>query len=251
MAERARKWERHVRLEAGVTALAERFIDTHGSKVLAGPFTGLRYGPAWIKDVDAPIAKLIGTYEEELHPFVNEAIERAPPVFVDIGCAEGYYAVGFAKASPATTVFAFDLARSARDACRALAAANDVTKRLHIDGKATSRSFDDLPLNSAFVLSDCEGAEIKIFTPNVVRHLRFAFVIIELHEWIEPQAADVLGERFSNTHTCEVIDAQSRDPANYPWLDAFTPEERALALSEWRASRESKWAIFRPAVAKQ
>jgi len=38
--------------------------------------------------------------------------DRRPTVFLDVGCAEGYYAVGFALSAPETEVFAYDIARS-------------------------------------------------------------------------------------------------------------------------------------------
>lgn len=60
---------------------------------------------------------ILGSYEEELHEVVEEIIARSPAVVVDIGAAEGYYAIGFARRLPKTTVFAIDLDSRARQVC--------------------------------------------------------------------------------------------------------------------------------------
>jgi hypothetical protein len=245
MAERARDWERQLRQRAGVTALAERFIAEHGSTVRDGPFAGLVYPVNSISSVDAPIAKLLGAYERELHPALDEAIRAKPRGFVDIGCADGYYAAGFANASTPTTVFAFDVSRSARELCRELAELNGVGDRVLIAGRATARALQSVPLQDSVVLSDCEGAEKEIFTRSFIRRLGSVVAIIELHEAIKPGIESLLRHRFCDSHTCEMVTTRPRRPAEYPALQNLTPADRELALTEWREP-SSRWAIFRP-----
>src|SRR6516164_6432959 len=60
--------------------------------VLSGPFAGLRYldEPIW-----GPIEpKWLGTYEQELLPVIQQIIQTPYSTIIDIGSAEGYYAVG-------------------------------------------------------------------------------------------------------------------------------------------------------------
>jgi hypothetical protein len=40
--------------------------------------------------------KFLGTYERELYSVIERAIELAPRYVLNIGCAEGFYAVGLA-----------------------------------------------------------------------------------------------------------------------------------------------------------
>jgi hypothetical protein len=97
MAERARDYERALRESEGLTELARRFVDNQGTTVLHGPFAGLMYPrDLLLAQADAPIAKLLGTYEQELHPVFEEVIAKQPRTIIDIGAAEGYYAVGLA-----------------------------------------------------------------------------------------------------------------------------------------------------------
>ena len=64
------------------------------------------------------------SYECQLHDVVAGWIAAEYPQPIDVGSAEGYYAVGFALAMPRTTVDAFDIDPAARAECTALAQLN-------------------------------------------------------------------------------------------------------------------------------
>src|SRR5215831_3414954 len=68
--------------------------------ITAGPFKGARLPVSW-RDRGS---KLLGFYEQELHPFIEAVIEWKPDVVVNVGCAEGYYAIGRRSESPARRV---------------------------------------------------------------------------------------------------------------------------------------------------
>jgi hypothetical protein len=57
--------------------------------------------------VDAS-AKFLGTYEQELHGVIEKAMESHPKFVLNIGCAEGFYAVGLAIRLNDAQVFAAD-----------------------------------------------------------------------------------------------------------------------------------------------
>jgi hypothetical protein len=87
-------------------------VAQYGLKVIAGPFAGMLYG----NDVNcgAYVAKLVGSYEQELHQVVHEIIGRDYRTIVDVGCAEGYYAVGLALKTKSAEIHAFDTDDDAR-----------------------------------------------------------------------------------------------------------------------------------------
>jgi predicted RNA methylase len=242
MAERAREYERSLRVREGVVALSERFVDIHGSTVLHGPCAGLSYPRRLLDQVDAPIAKLLGVYEQELHPVLSEIVTEPPRTIVDLGAAEGYYAVGLARACKAP-VIAFELARSARLACRELAAENSV--KLQLGGKATASRVRKLPLDGAFVLCDVEGAEATVLDQPTADAMRHATVIIELHEHKVPGITNIMRERFT-AHDCTIVHEHPRD-LDRPELEVFTLSQRDLAVSEsrWRG-HDTTWAVFCP-----
>src|SRR5258708_39673128 len=76
-------------------------------KVLSGPFLGMPYLNEIIWGPITP--KWIGSYEAELHSVVEQLIAGEYREIVNVGCAEGYYAVGLASRIPKVKVLAFDL----------------------------------------------------------------------------------------------------------------------------------------------
>lgn len=50
------------------------------------------------------VPNLVGSYESELHLQIEQLILERPQVVIDVGCAEGYYAVGLAQRLPDATI---------------------------------------------------------------------------------------------------------------------------------------------------
>jgi hypothetical protein len=73
---------------------ADTLIEPYGGLVLSGPFAGMKY----IRSTDgsAPARKLLGGYQAELHSAIAQTLDRERRVVVEIGCAEGDYAAGYA-----------------------------------------------------------------------------------------------------------------------------------------------------------
>ena len=184
MAGRARRYEAGVRARAGLT-------------VSGGPFAGLRF-PTDLRGVGAPRLKLEGSYEEQLHPFVEEMMLRR--VFIDSGSADGYYAVGAAWRG--RDVHAFELARSGRKLTRDVARLNGVS--IHQHRKASGPALRSLPLDDTAVLCDIEGAEGDVFDRETCRALSSCMVVIETHDAQRPGVTEELIERFERPH--ELID---------------------------------------------
>ena len=94
-----------------------------------------------------------------------ERIVAAPyERIVDIGCAEGYYAVGLALRMPGTRIFAFDINEKAQAACRNLATLNGVSDRVTVGGLFSGADFADY--GGSCVICDIEGAERDAARPG-------------------------------------------------------------------------------------
>ncbi|MCS7063959.1 MAG: hypothetical protein NZM04_07975, partial [Methylacidiphilales bacterium] len=66
-----------------------------GNRVRHGPFAGMVYeNDTFCCSAIAP--KLLGSYEREIQPWIESLLLDRWEGVVDVGCAEGYYAVGFA-----------------------------------------------------------------------------------------------------------------------------------------------------------
>ena len=220
------------------------FAERHGTRVLHGPFAGLRYPDDAPGRVQHLTAKLLGTYEQELAAVVAEEVDARPPLFVDIGAADGYYAVGFALASPGTPVHAFEIDPVAKRQLRELVRANGVEERLTLHGPANTRRLGELDLEDAFVLCDIEGTEVDVLDPAAVPSLAGAHVLVEVHPVdgggdTEP----AMRARFASTHEIEAIEPRARDFSAHRELDGAP--HRETALDEYRFGRTS-WLVMRP-----
>ena len=89
------------------TLITNTLIARQGNVVQAGPFAGLRFTGQTSEGCTAP--RLLGCYEHELHPHIERLIGQTFDALLNIGCADGYYAVGLAMRMPGVPVFAHDL----------------------------------------------------------------------------------------------------------------------------------------------
>jgi hypothetical protein len=239
-AERARRYEADFRSRAGVVRVARKLQAEYGNTVRGGPFAGLILLDDWPLR-SAPALLLFGSYERQLHSALEEALAEPHAGIVDIGCADGYYAVGFALRAPSSTVYAYDLARSAREATRQLAASNGVADRVTVRGR-----FRRLPrADIGFVFCDIEGGEKSLLSDELARQLALARIIVELHEDAAPGVLDLLRRRFRGSHDFVHVGQQPIDPASVPELRGLSQEEQRLAVSEFRSPND-RWAILRP-----
>jgi hypothetical protein len=246
MADRARRYERAVRLGAGTPALARRLADPgRSTRVVAGPLAGLRLLNDAYADIDAMPAKILGTYELELADVVSRVIARGTRLFVDIGCADGYYAVGLAVAQPTMLVEAYDIAPSARRLCRRTAVLNGCEQRVVVRGRFSAARLEALDMEDALLLCDIEGAERRLFDRTLVRLLARTDVLIEVHESVVPGAREHLVALFSATHAAARIPRLARLSPQLPSLAGFSDDERRLAVSELRTG-DVDWLYLTP-----
>jgi hypothetical protein len=216
--------------------LTESVFAATGGVVQAGPFRGMqiRPEPAW-GDGDFA-AKLLGFYEEELHPEIARAIARRYPTVAVIGSAEGFYAVGLALRSAGSRIVAFD---SSYDACwsgRANAEANGVAGRIDFRGACTTRELNTVLAQAgrAYVLMDCEGAERELLNPEAVPSPAGCDFLVECHDFAHAGITDELRRRFAKTHEVVCVREGPRDPNASPILRSLPSTDRWLAISENR-----------------
>jgi hypothetical protein len=217
-------------------------VRQYGQVVLGGPFKGMRYGD----DVacSAYVAKLVGSYEEELHGAIKRIIERRYTTVVDIGCAEGYYAVGLAMRLPNARVVAFDTDVDARRFCADLARMNNVHERIEVRGECDHIELSQVSSENTIVVCDCEGFEEQLLVPAQVPGLAETDVLVELHEFLSRGLTERVISRFKATHEVTLIDTQERDIRSYPILQVVEIDDRPWAVREGRPA-SMQWAFLK------
>lgn len=214
--------------------LANTLAARQGTRIAHGPFAGMDYAVEAAEGCRAP--RLLGAYEPSLHPIIETVIARGYPQVIDIGCAEGYYAVGLARRMPHSTVHARDTDPRARALCDTLARANGVASRLVIAAELTHADFALCADAPTFVLCDIEGGEGALLDPGKAPALALADILVEVHEGMLPGRLETLTDRFAPTHRVTRIDRAFREDLLPPWAEDISDLDRLLLLWEWRAA---------------
>lgn len=212
-----------------------------------GPFAGMHYGTAGGWDL---ASKLIGSYEAELHQELERLIASGYDRVINVGCAEGYYAVGLGLRLPEAEIWAFDIDDRSQALCRRLAAENGVGHRVHVDGLCTPRHLGSLIVGRTLLVVDIEGAELSLLDPVATPELTEADLIVEFHDFIDPSISATLTRRFAATHTCKLVNSVPRDPGHYdelrslPWRDQVDAvDERRPGVMQWSILQSTKTTI--------
>jgi hypothetical protein len=199
----------------------------------------------------AYLPKLLGIYERETAGCIESICRQAPDVIVDVGAAEGYFAVGLARRNPQAEVIAFEMDAAGRESLRRTAHSNGVLDRIRIRGRCEPGELASV-LDGAgrpAVICDVEGYELSLLDPATVPALVRASILAEVHEFVVPGIGAQLLARFAGTHRVEQIWAAPRTREDFPWRTAATallPRSYLdWAVSEWRPPGMS-WLWMEP-----
>ena len=137
--------------------------------VQRGPFLGLKLNSStWWGRSDLG-SQCLGLYEKE----ILELISNLNPVhtFLDIGAADGYYAVGMLHSQKAQNSVCFELSELGQTAIKDNWKINEEPGVLSVFGEATRDSLDGvvqtLPADT-LVLIDIEGSEFSLLSSDVL-----------------------------------------------------------------------------------
>lgn len=193
-------------------------------------------------------SRLIGSYERELAPLIDEIIHTvSPDPIINVGCADGFYAVGLARCMPESFVYAFDVDEGAQAICSEAAKLNKVSERLKVGGVLTVQALGELVQRGKrpFVIMDCEGCERELLLSPDAIDLTKCILLVECHDFIDRTITTRLMKKFRETHSIERISQGSRDPSDYPALRGWPEVEKWLILSENRPEL-MHWLIMKP-----
>ena len=222
---------------------AERYATIYGQlaealTVRSGPFKGMKY-PGAEAAGSALIPKLLGSYESELHPMLERLITKGYDDVIDVGCAEGYYAIGMAMRLPKARIHAYDTSATARALCMAMAKLNGVTDRVSVQTTCTAETLISFPKpGRTLVIVDCEAYEKVLFTPAVRDALKACDVLIEMHDFLDVTISTALEALLAETHdltnVLSIDDIQKAKHYQYPELENLPVQARFQLLAEGR-----------------
>jgi hypothetical protein len=170
---------------------ASRKIDQMFDSTIAyGPLKGFRFaGDSWWSATDRA-SMILGLYEKEVLDWMT-GVAKDHDILVDIGAADGYYAVGAVSSGLFSRSYCFEASKSGQEVIATTAELNSVADRVTIFGKATSESFDAIPEEArprCAILCDIEGAEFEILDEVFLKAFARSPWLIEIHDRISDDA---------------------------------------------------------------
>ncbi|WP_036477634.1 hypothetical protein [Myxosarcina sp. GI1] len=210
------------------------------NKVIAGPFKGMTYVKHAVGSAFSP--KLLGIYERELNHVIEEIIEADFDYIIDIGAAEGYYAIGLALRINNCKVYAFEMENKGRVLLAEMANLNKVEDRIFINGKCETSNLSNLmsilPAQAkTVVICDVEGYETELLQIERIPQLIYSYILIELHELMQPGTTKMLESRFQKTHEIEKFNFKDdHSIKDLPYRNFVTERFPKRYLVKWTVS---------------
>lgn len=194
-------------------------------------------------------SKIFGEYEKHIVCKLDE-LKGHSNNFIDIGAADGFFAVGSRKNGLFECCYCYEITRSGQETIKKLACLNGVDSGIIIYGEAKKNSLRSLVNNigSSVILCDIEGGEFELFDYETLYSLRKCFIIIELHDNVFPEYSGKREKLISNASdffTIGYIDRINPNIYNNDQLYAWSDIERLIAFDECRPSNMS-WLFLSP-----
>jgi hypothetical protein len=194
--------------------------------------------------------KLVGSYEREIHAVFEEIGTGEYDRVIDVGAAEGYYAVGMAMRLPRVPVTAFETEPRGQQLIREMARLNGVDDRIKVLGTATPELIEQ-SLRGAerpLLIMDVEGAESLLLDPASVASLSRCHILVETHDSKVPGITALLRRRFAGTHSIAEFTNQRRRSDDCPEVvrrKLASDDEAFLAVWENRGLIQA-WLWMNP-----
>jgi Methylase of polypeptide chain release factors len=236
----------------GYDRLVPQLAAAAGHVVASGPYRGMKYFSAdGVPAIDTtPMTKFLGSFEEEIHPWIESLIDRRFERIVHLGAGVGFHAVGLARRCTWASSIVFDTLIAARHACRALALQNGVRDRVQLRGYCGPDGLLEVELAGSLVFSDCGGAELGLLDPRLYPALRLSTILVETHDAFDPRITKTLRSRFAGTHQIDVAEGRQRDVEYYPLLNNLSLEMARKAVDETRRvtddGKTQTWLLLAP-----
>jgi hypothetical protein len=189
------------------------------------------------------LPKFLGCYEAALHSYIERFCVQPYTVVLNIGCAEGYYSVGFARTMPNAQILAFDTDPEQQVRCRANADLNGVGNRITVAGAFNGEMFNNFAGQRGLVICDIEGGEVDLLQPGAWGGLRAMDLIVELHEGRVEDLVGLFAGRFSETH--DIVHVPRQLIQNLAPIEKLFDDEmdQLAAIFENRFGRQS-WLVL-------
>lgn len=231
--------------------LSDLVLSEYNRTVQYGPLKGYKIPEESHWGGLARPSMLLGLYEREV---VDVLVEHSAnrDVFVDVGAADGFFAVGLVASGFFKRSYAFEISTHGRQVIKKSSEINRVPHSVSVNGmfdkNFLANAEKQLDLSRSVVLIDIEGDEFSLLGSPLIEQLRNAVVIVELHDFHFADGAALKSALFSRLKVyfdLTTISTGARELPRSEFLDSMSDNERWLLCSEGRA-RRMEWLIALP-----
>ena len=193
-------------------------------------------------------SKVYGIYENKIQKKLKDLNK---PILIDIGAADGFFAIGSLKSKICKYCYAFEESKKSRENLLKTANINNVTSNLSILGKVTKDNFfsllpSEIDFSKATILCDIEGGEYDFFTDDILANIKQSNIIIEIHKSDNKKNIEIdLLERVRKYFNVSIIIDNNKNFKNILPLHSLNDIDRNLICSEGR-SYIGKWWHLSP-----
>ena len=192
-------------------------------------------------------SKIYGFYENKIQQKLKDINN---PILIDIGAADGFFAIGSLKSKICEFCYAFEETKKSRENLSKTAKINNVQKKLSIIGKVTKDNFftllpSKINFSEVTILCDIEGGEFDFFSDEILATIRCSNIIIEIHKNHNKNLEIDLLERVKKYFDVSVIIDNDKNFENVLELHTLNDIDRYLICSEGR-SYIGKWWHLSP-----
>ena len=192
-------------------------------------------------------SKIYGFYENKIQEKLKE-IKK--PILIDIGAADGFFAIGCLYSKLSKYCYAFEQNETSRLALHKTAEINKVSNQISIMGKVDNQSFlsslpNDLELSKTVILCDIEGEEYNFFSETILKKLKKCNLIIEIHNESSNSKETALLKLTKKYFNVNVLLDNNKDMSEINILHNLNDIDRNLISCEGR-SYIGKWWHLSP-----
>lgn len=204
-----------------------------------GPFKGLQLqsNPWWgSSDLGS---MCLGLYEKEILDFLFSKDLDSRDTFIDIGAADGYYAVGMLHSGRAKKAVCFELSQEGQDTILENWKKNHSSGLIEIYGDIFlnfEEAIKNIDMSKVITLIDIEGTEFDFLNDTTLAALKDSIVVIEIHNWVEQfiEKYSQFLRLASKYFKVEFVERVERPTVHFEELRSFTDDNRLLLTSEAR-----------------
>ena len=227
-----------------------KIILEHGHQVAYGTFKGMKLSKNTYWSKNDIITHILGVYEKHVLKKIIEFSKKGNYPFIDIGAADGYFAIGMAFSETFKKIYAFEIDEEGRRSLNRNIENNFCKDKVVVDIEANFETLKDIvdKNKSAVILIDIEGSEFDLLDDNLLQLLSNCYIVCELHPTLSTNGFEKQNMLINNAKAffdVSIIQRESYSPNKFSELNEFTDEERLIAFGEGRENNMN-WLILEP-----